>query len=726
MATPNQKEKRQKKRSFFAQSILTLFFTVASLATDGFGVTPKSQLSQDFRTLISESFPVEYILPFNQYLEELTLATIPLRTASDVAEPASPETEEISLAALLAEEMVEAMLAPEGLATPQPTDAQQTSTALPSPIPSTIPLLTATPIPTAKTIWGPWLPTKNRHPSCSNASHSGNQTTNVIGIFLSTLCSDPDGDTWAITSLTQGANGSTHHFQSDIFYTPNNGFAGTDSITFTIQDNRGGSYTQTLSVTLANLPPVANVDTSTVAKNSSTAISIPVLINDSDPGGDTFSITGTSLASAGGTITIIGTAIEYTPPAGFSGTDSFTYTIQDSHGGIDTDTVTVSVNNSPPTCSGMVTNNDQTLGSVPVPVVSFCSDPNGDTFTITAASSVNGYGTLTHNTTSHLYYDPDDGFAGTDQISFTLDDGDTSGTSSHTSTINISNLPPVTTTDAVNVLQNSSNTMFSVLPNDSDPGNDTFTITNRTHGTNGIVETDGTTVTYTPLTDFFGTDSFTYTVTDTHGGSATGTVNVTVTPTTTAILCDRAGSAGCIVNYTQFNGNMTDSIYVQPGETLLLEISADGWDTICPTCSYSFAFGIESTMLGCANPLTMSYISTGSNITASTVSGTYNIYANINENTCDYLNPSTSVAQVHVCAPVSMRVAMGNNCYQLPDSTSTVLATTANDTGFYTTTGKNNGTGTLFYEMYISPTLSCWVDEAIILEFQGDSVNCVP
>ena len=37
-------------------------------------------------------------------------------------------------------------------------------------------------------------------------------------------------------------------------------------------------------------------------------------------------------------------------------------------------------------------------------------------------------------------------------------------------------------------------------------------------------------VTYTPAANFFGTDSFTYTVGDGNGGSATATVTVTVTP----------------------------------------------------------------------------------------------------------------------------------------------------------------------------------------------------
>jgi large repetitive protein len=59
-----------------------------------------------------------------------------------------------------------------------------------------------------------------------------------------------------------------------------------------------------------------------------------------------------------------------------------------------------------------------------------------------------------------------------------------------------------------------------------------LTITAVTQGTNGSVAITGggSGVSYTPLANFNGSDSFTYTLTDEHGGTATGTVNVTVTP----------------------------------------------------------------------------------------------------------------------------------------------------------------------------------------------------
>ena len=52
-------------------------------------------------------------------------------------------------------------------------------------------------------------------------------------------------------------------------------------------------------------------------------------------------------------------------------------------------------------------------------------------------------------------------------------------------------------------------------------------VTAAAHGTAAVTATG---VSYTPAADYFGADSFTYTISDGNGGSATATVNVTVTP----------------------------------------------------------------------------------------------------------------------------------------------------------------------------------------------------
>ena len=74
--------------------------------------------------------------------------------------------------------------------------------------------------------------------------------------------------------------------------------------------------------------PIANDDAETT--NQDTAVNITVLANDSDPDGGTPTVTGTSGGPSNGAVSLNpdGT-IQYTPNPGFSGTDTFEYTISD-------------------------------------------------------------------------------------------------------------------------------------------------------------------------------------------------------------------------------------------------------------------------------------------------------------------------------------------------------------------------------------------------------------
>ena len=96
---------------------------------------------------------------------------------------------------------------------------------------------------------------------------------------------------------------------------------------------------------LVNTPPLAGPDT--IERDGTTEVKVAVvtlLLNDSDVDGDTIVLLNVSLASAnGGSVTRNGNWVFYTPPAGFTNVDTFTYEIGDGRGPSVTGTVTVNL-----------------------------------------------------------------------------------------------------------------------------------------------------------------------------------------------------------------------------------------------------------------------------------------------------------------------------------------------------------------------------------------------
>ncbi len=90
------------------------------------------------------------------------------------------------------------------------------------------------------------------------------------------------------------------------------------------------------------------------------------------------------------------------------------------------------------------------------------------------------------------------------------------------------NHPPVARDDSATVNENSVDNPIAVLANDSDPDGDALSVTAVSMPGHGNAAATATGVIYTPAPGYLGADSFTYTISDGHGGSATATVHITV------------------------------------------------------------------------------------------------------------------------------------------------------------------------------------------------------
>ena len=179
------------------------------------------------------------------------------------------------------------------------------------------------------------------------AADDGAVTNIGTAVTIAVLANDQDSDGDALTVSAYDATstrGGTIVLNSDntLTYTPPVGYAGNDSFHYTVSDGHGGTVGAVVTI-LVNSPPVAEDDSVTTTVD--TPIIIYVLVNDHDADGNPFSITAvTTPSEKGGTVQANNDGtVTYTPPSGFTGVDTFSYTITDSNDGSGTATVTVQV-----------------------------------------------------------------------------------------------------------------------------------------------------------------------------------------------------------------------------------------------------------------------------------------------------------------------------------------------------------------------------------------------
>jgi large repetitive protein len=299
---------------------------------------------------------------------------------------------------------------------------------------------------------------------------------------------------------------------------------GVYSVTVTATDAGGLSSSQTFTWTVTNPPPVAVNDLASTPEDF--PVNINVLANDSDPDGDTLSVT---TASAGnGTVVILpGGTIDYTPGPNFNGTDTITYTISDGNGGTATATVTVTVGarNDPPVAVNDATSTNEDT-PVTIPVLANDSDIDGNPLSVVSATAPNG--TVVINPDGTVTYTPNADFNGTDTIIYQISDGQ-GGFATATVTVIVRpvNDPPVARDDTATTPEDTPVTV-AVLGNDTDVDGDPLTVTSATSPNGAVTINPDGTITFTPTANFNGPTTITYTISDGNGGTSTATVTLTV------------------------------------------------------------------------------------------------------------------------------------------------------------------------------------------------------
>ncbi|MDA5094651.1 Ig-like domain-containing protein [Aliiroseovarius sp. KMU-50] len=351
---------------------------------------------------------------------------------------------------------------------------------------------------------------------------------------------DTENDPLSITAVGNASGGTVVLVSGVITFTPTAGYSGPASFTYDISDGNGGTATATVSLTVGNnTPPVANDDGYAVDEDTPLAVAAisGVLANDTDADGNPLTATLLSDVSNGTLILNGDGSFNYTPDANFYGNDSFTYTLSDGNGGSSTATVTLTVNpvNDDPVAvddSGFTTPFETPIDITEATLLANDTDTENDPLSITAVGNASG-GTVVL-VSGVITFTPTAGYSGPASFTYDIADGN-GGTATATVSLTVgNNTPPVANDDGYAVDEDTPLAVAAisgVLANDTDADGNPLTATLLSDVSNGtlILNGDGS-FNYTPDANFYGNDSFTYTLSDGNGGSSTATVTLAVSP----------------------------------------------------------------------------------------------------------------------------------------------------------------------------------------------------
>ncbi len=388
-------------------------------------------------------------------------------------------------------------------------------------------------------------------------------------ILVATLDSPPQ-----VGELTFSNDGS-------FVYTPTVSYNGAVTITYTITDGYGGmdSAMSTINILEVNDPPVA-VDDYAIIDEDETVL-LDVLANDTDIDNDPLSISEVTTPTHG--IAVISDTIQvlYTPDENYFGTDVFTYTVSDS-ALIDTAIISLtiaSINDAPVAWIDAYETNEDVILSVSAPGV-LGNDTDAENTPLTAfLDSSPSYGDLAFSSSGSFVYTPTLNYHGADSFTYHANDGELDSEIT-TVTINMVSINdnPVAGDDSYGTDEDAPLSVSApgVLGNDSDVDDDELISALLSGPSNGVLTlyTDGSFL-YTPESNYFGSDVFTYTVTDINSGTDTATAFISISSVNDEPVVfagdDQLSEEGQVVSF--------EGSYYDPDDpTLFLDSEGVSWD----------------------------------------------------------------------------------------------------------------------------------------------------
>ncbi len=361
----------------------------------------------------------------------------------------------------------------------------------------------------------------NDLPTAQGQSLSTNEDT-ALNITLSGADTDNDALTFVVKSTP--TNGVLSGSGANLVYAPNSNYNGADTFTFVSNDGTGDSATATVNITVSPENDLPEAQSQSLTTNEDTELSILLIGSDTDGDTLTFIIEN---APSNGTLSGSQSNIVYRPNADYNGTDTFTFVTNDGKEKSTPATVNITIT---PVNDDPIDENENVIITdinevVIIDVLSNSEDPDGDVLNVASAESEDG--NVAINDDGTLSFFADEGFSGTTTITYIISDGNGGTyTSIVTITLDAVNLPPVAVDDSF-TFEVADVYVLDVLVNDTDPENDSLTITNASSEF-GSAEIIDNKVTLTPFSDASGEFVLSYRISDGVNEESTARAFITI------------------------------------------------------------------------------------------------------------------------------------------------------------------------------------------------------
>ncbi|RFB21146.1 tandem-95 repeat protein, partial [Bacillus sp. ALD] len=365
----------------------------------------------------------------------------------------------------------------------------------------------------------------NDAPTVPNYTFSTQEDSPIIGAIVGT---DVDGNPLSYQLQVAPINGvAAVNTDGTFSYQPDLNFNGSDQFTVLVSDGQGGTAVSTVTINVipVNDPPITADLAFTINEDTPLTNQIPAF----DPDGDLLTFTLLNPPPSNGSVVLGANGVfTYTPNLNYNGTDTFSVLVSDGQGGSSLSTVTLTI----------VPVNDPPIGgdravttTINLPVTSSipASDPDDITLTYTL-QQIPANGSAIVNQDGIFTYIPNNNFVGNDQFTILITDLE-GATALSNIFVTVLQTNGSTTTQDLQISTNEDTPVTNQVIATNVNGNPLiYTIENLP--INGVVTIDSNTgiFTYTPNTDFYGSDAFVVYITDNLGGNATSSVIVTVAP----------------------------------------------------------------------------------------------------------------------------------------------------------------------------------------------------